>query len=300
MSRKMRTAIAGYFFQPISPYPLGLFRILFGFCVCATLLLPHADWLAWFGVRGWVSMETISKAESGFRLDLFSVIPHQDAWISGLYWVLLVASITLTLGFGARLSSIVVYLGLNSLNQRNPLILHGGDTFLRAAAFFLMFAPSGVALSLDNVLKRTFRRGAEPLPRMISPWAQRLIQYQLAIIYLASFWWKAKGASWWNGTALFYVINLREIRRFPLSGFFYESWVLHLGTWLTLCFEFGFPLLVWLKRFRTSCLIAGLLFHLCLEYALNIPMFQWDMLCAYVLFFDPDLLVSMFQSKTVS
>jgi hypothetical protein len=28
------------------------------------------------------------------------------------------------------------------------------------------------------------------------------------------------------------------------------------------------------------------LFHLSLEYALNIPMFQWDMLSAYVLFID--------------
>ena len=32
--------------------------------------------------------------------------------------------------------------------------------------------------------------------------------------------------------------------------------------------------------------MLGLAFHLGLEYALNIPMFQWDMLAAYVLFVD--------------
>jgi hypothetical protein len=35
-------------------------------------------------------------------------------------------------------------------------------------------------------------------------------------------------------------------------------------------------------------LLVGLLFHLCLEYSLNLPMFQWDMLSAYVLFIRPE------------
>jgi hypothetical protein len=33
-------------------------------------------------------------------------------------------------------------------------------------------------------------------------------------------------------------------------------------------------------------LILGLLFHLTLEYSINTPMFQWDVLSAYVLFID--------------
>ncbi|WP_263359950.1 HTTM domain-containing protein [Acidicapsa ligni] len=287
MNKRSPSILADFFFKPISPYPLGLFRILFGFCVGATLLFLHRDWLAWFGVEGWVSMETIGKAESGFRLDLFPLIPRDDRWVVGLYWLLLAASIALTLGLATRLSTVIVYLGLNSLNQRNPLILHGGDTLLRAVAFFLVFAPAGAALSLDSVLRRRHASGPGAKGRLYPPWAQRLIQFQLAIVYLAGFCWKLKGAAWRNGTALFYVVHLREIARFPLPAFILQSWALHLGTWLALCFELVFPLLVWFKPFRTPLLIAGLLFHLSLEYALNIPMFQWDMLCVYPLFFDP-------------
>jgi hypothetical protein len=237
MRHNLRAAFAEYFLKPVSPYPLGLFRIMFALCVCATLLLLHSDWIAWFGVRGWVSMQTIGKAESGFRLGLFAIIPHDDRWIALLFWLLVAASITLTSGLGTRLSSIIVYLGLNSLNQRNPLILHGGDTFLRAAGFFLMFAPAGAALSLDSMLRNRRRHTPYAPPPQISPWVQRLIQYQLAIIYLAGFWWKAKGVSWWNGTALYYVVHLGEIRRFPIPGSFYAAWVLHLGTWLAMAFE---------------------------------------------------------------
>ena len=52
-------------------------------------------------------------------------------------------------------------------------------------------------------------------------------------------------------------------------------------------FELVFPLLIWFKRFRVPLLTVGIIFHLTLEYALNIPMFQLDMLSAYVLFVDP-------------
>jgi hypothetical protein len=45
--------------------------------------------------------------------------------------------------------------------------------------------------------------------------------------------------------------------------------------------------LIWFKEVRYPMLILGLLFHLCLEYSLNIPMFQWDVLSAYILFVDP-------------
>jgi hypothetical protein len=157
---------------------------------------------------------------------------------------------------------------------------------LRSAGFFLMFASSGVVLSVDARLKRLRTGTGDESSPLISPWPQRLIQYQLAIVYLASFFWKAKGSTWWNGTALFYVLNLREIRRFPVPHFFYDVWMLRLESWFALAFELLFPLLVWFRKFRNPLLIAGLLFHLSLEYALNVPMFEWDILIAYVLFLD--------------
>jgi hypothetical protein len=45
--------------------------------------------------------------------------------------------------------------------------------------------------------------------------------------------------------------------------------------------------LIWFRPFRYPLLLLGLLFHLSLEYALNLPMFEWDILAAYVLFIEP-------------
>jgi len=62
---------------------------------------------------------------------------------------------------------------------------------------------------------------------------------------------------------------------------------LKLGSWYALVLEFCLGVLIWFRRFRYPLLLLGLLFHLSLEYAFNMPMFEWDILTAYVLFIDP-------------
>ena len=81
-----------------------------------------------------------------------------------------------------------------------------------------MFAPAGAALSLDRLIRiRLGKEGTEI--EFKSPWAQRMIQFQLAMVYFVGFWWKSMGVPWVSGTALYYVIHLEQIRRFPLPSF---------------------------------------------------------------------------------
>ncbi|HWF65957.1 MAG TPA: HTTM domain-containing protein [Acidobacteriaceae bacterium] len=275
-----------FFFAPQSPLPIALFRILYGLCVTATLLLLHGEWLDWYGVRAWVGLPTMQIVEPGVRLNLFTLMPQNDRWIAAFFWVFLAFAVLLTIGLWTRISSIAVFLCLTSIQQRNLYMLHSGDTFLRVAGFFLMFAPAGAALSLDRRIRiRRRREGVEIPPR--APWAQRMIQFELALLYLCSFLWKLKGHAWLDGTALYYVTHLHEVQRFPVPGWMHHPAVLKLGSWFTLALEFALGVLIWFRPFRYPLLCLGLLFHLCLEYALNIPMFQWDVLAAYVLFVDP-------------
>ena len=284
--RRVADAWNEFFFAPQVPTPISLFRILYGCCVIATLILLRPDWLTWFGVHSWETLATIRKIEPGTRLNLFTVIPQSDPWIDALFWVFLVSAISLTIGFLTRLNTAIVYLCLTSIHQRNLYINHGGDTFLRVAGFFLIFAPAGAAFSVDRLIRiRRGKEGAEIQPR--SPWAQRMIQFELSLIYLTSFWWKSMGDPWVNGTALYYVTHLEEIRRFPIPGWIQQPVILKLGSWFALALEFSLGVLIWVKEFRYPLLLAGLLFHLTLEYALNIPMFQWDIISAYILFVDP-------------
>jgi hypothetical protein len=96
-----------------------------------------------------------------------------------------------------------------------------------------------------------------------------------------------KGNTWPHGTALYYVLHLPSIARFPIPGWIQYPAILKMGSWLTLAFELCMGVLIWFRPFRYPLLLLGLLFHLSLEYALNLPMFEWDILAAYVLFVEP-------------
>lgn len=283
-----------FFFAPRSPIPISLFRVAYGCCVIGTLVLLHPDWLTWYGVHAWISLPTMHQLEPGPRLNLFSILPQSDGWILLLFWVFLGSAILLTLGFLTRVNSVLVFLCLASIQQRDLYILHGGDTFLRVAGFFLMFAPAGAAFSLDRWLR--IRRGketAEIQPR--SPWGQRMIQFELSLLYFAAFCSKLQGNAWLDGTALSYIYHVEELRRFPVPSWFLAPTILKFGSWLTLAVEFALGVLIWIRKLRYYILALGVLLHLSLEYSLNIPMFQWDVLAGYILFIDGEDFIRMWR-----
>lgn len=274
-----------FFFAEQSPIPIALFRIVYGVLVIATLLLLRPDWLAWFGPHAWMSLSTMHQLEPGTRINLFAIIPQSDAWIDAVFWIFLGSAALLTAGFLTRLNSVLVFICLTSIHQRNLYITHGGDTFLRVAGFFLIFAPAGAALSVDCLL-RVWRGKEGPNVRPRSPWAQRMIQFELSLLYFATFCWKLQGVSWLQGTALYYIFHLDELQRFPLSSWLLQPILLKLGTWFALVLEFSLGVLIWVRKLRYVLLALGLVFHLFLEYSTNVPLFQWDVLSAYILFVD--------------
>jgi hypothetical protein len=281
-----------FFFAKQSPVPIALFRIIYGGLVIATLVLLRPDWLAWYGTHAWISLQTMQAVEPGTRINLFTIIPQSDAWIAAFFWVFLSSAILLAVGFLTRINSVIVFICLTSIHERNLFITHGGDTFLRLAGFFLMFAPGGATLSLDRLLLiwRGKRKGGSERTALVEPqrpWAQRMIQIQLSLLYFAAFCTKVKGPAWFNGNALYYIYHLDSLRRFPVPAWFLSPTMLKVGGWSALALEFSLGVLIWVKDLRYILLALGLLFHLWLEYSLNIALFQWDVLSAYILFVDP-------------
>ena len=59
-------------------------------------------------------------------------------------------------------------------------------------------------------------------------------------------------------------------------------------TWYGLGIEFALGLFLWVKELRYWLLLGGVLLHVMLEYAMNVPLFQFILLSSYVLFIDPD------------
>jgi hypothetical protein len=92
------------------------------------------------------------------------------------------------------------------------------------------------------------------------------------------------------------VLHLHSIARFPVPQWLQSPTILKLGGWFTLALEFSLGVLIWFRRFRYPLLLLGLMFHLGIEYALNLPMFSWDVITGYILFVDPADLDSWWRS----
>jgi hypothetical protein len=284
--RDISRAWNGFFFEPISPLPIAMYRILLGLLVLANQLLLLPDVNAWFGPRGSLSFETARQVSGGTGLNLFNLLPHSSAVV----WLLFVAcclfAVTLALGLFTRISAIMVFLFVVTFDHRNPIILNGGDTFLRVATFFMIFTPADKALSLDRW--RRLKAGKEsPEIGLYPPWAMRMIQVQLTFLYLYAFVWKISGTMWLSGTAVYYTSRLQEFWRFPVPYIFEHIWTMRLWSWFTLLVEFALGTVVWIKELRYTVLLAGVLLHLGIDYSMNIPLFAFIMLSTYVTFVEP-------------
>lgn len=284
----LRSVVQGwneFFFKPQSPTPIALFRIFYGLLTIANLLMLRPEWLKWYGPHAFMSLATMHRAVLGPRIDFFELLPQSDFAINAFFWFFLLVAVCLTVGFMTRFSSVAVYLCLLSIHNRDPFILNGGDVLMRVTGFFLMFAPAGGAISVDRFL-RVWNGEEGPTVPLYSPWAQRLVQIQTAIVYFATFYWKTLGPTWMNGTAVYYALHLQE-RRLPMPGI-ENLFVLKLLTWGTLAIEFSLGTLVWFRELRYPILLAGLCLHMGIEYAMSIPLFEWIAISLYVTFIYPE------------
>lgn len=271
-----------FWFTPASPLPLAAFRILFGLLVLANGCLLAPDWLVWFGERGIISAEHARALGAvGPRLDVFPLLPSGDGWTFLVLGAYMAAAIGLTLGFFTRTSAAILLVCLVSMHTRNPLILNSADNLMRIAMFILIFSPAGAALSLDRWLGAP--RGE---PALVAPWTLRLLQLQLATVYLATALLKSTGETWIDGTALHYAMRVEEMARFPVPYLPDHLWAIQLGTWATLALEFALGTLVWVRPLRYPLLAGGLLLHAAIGWAMTIPLFGLLMVIMYVVFVD--------------
>lgn len=277
----IRAAWNRFFHEPIPATTLGLYRIFFGLMLLSYAALISADLLVWYGDKGVLPLASATKISGGAGFDLLRYLPNTDLTVLLFFGVFTIAALCVTLGFQTRIASIIAFLFLTSLHHRNTMLLHSGDFFLRIAAFWMMFADSGRAFSIDRLIRLARgKEGASPAP--IAPWPLRMIQIQLSMLYLGAFFWKIRGEMWLDGTAIYYTSRLAEFWRFPMPYVFEHLWTIKLATWGTLVVEFALGALLWIKDLRYWILLAGVLLHAGIDWTMNIPLFAPIMITAYI------------------
>ena len=281
----LRGAWAGwerFFFAPESTAPLAVLRIAFGLTVTAWTLTQLPVLFTFYGPDGLLPQ---APAIGPWQWGLLTTVNSVPA-LAVVFLAMLGAAVALTIGASPRVASVIVLLGLIAFERRNPYVLNSGDVLLRVMAVYLVFAPSGESLSWDRW--RRNRSTFWEFPRR-APWAMRMLQVQVSIIYLAAVWAKVQGDVWRNGTAVSYALRMLDQLRAPspevvaASGLVTE-WL----TFGTLLIELSVAILVWNRRLRPWVLGAGALLHLGIEVFIMVGFFSIGMWVLYLVFLSPD------------
>jgi hypothetical protein len=272
-------------FAERDPRLAGVLRIGYGVLLLINLVMWAPDLRLWFSESG---VMPLSAAREIINEHAPTVLGWSQAawWLWLCYGVLIASAVLLTVGWHTRIQAIIVLIALTSFQDRNYAIVDGEDTLFRLFAFYLAVCPAGWAFSLDA--RRRKQRGIA-LPPPI-PWGLRLFQIQMSVIYLSSAIEKSLGTDWTSGTALYYVSRLHDsFGKLPVPALLFETlWITKLLTWSVLVMEWALPVLLWVKRTRRVAIVVAIVFHLSIEYTMNLFLFHWLMILGLLSFAEFD------------
>jgi uncharacterized membrane protein YphA (DoxX/SURF4 family) len=275
-----------FFFEPISPITICFFRIPFGIVVFLSNLGRYPIRDLFYSDAGIIKYHTMDGYFPAHPFFYFRWLPDEPL-LTYFFIGLLIVNILFILGLFTRLSTILLFLGLMCLSNRNFFNDNAGDHLLRINLFYLMFSHCGDCFSLDRWLKR--RRGkAQAFVAFKPPWAQRMLQLQLSYLYIQTVDLKLHGNLWLNGTAMYYALHYVELKRFDFKFLFYTLLQIKLATYLTLLAEALSGTLIWVQRFRYPIIGAALLFHLGINLTMQFPIFQYVMMTSLLTFIYPE------------
>lgn len=280
-------AVERWWFGFTSPVEMGVFRMLIGFWALVNQIMVGLYFDSWFTQRGFVPIE-VNRAYQGDLPRINFLGGVTDPYVTlGVYILITLAALTTCIGLWSRVSAIVLALGIITLHHRNAAILHGGDLVLRMCAIYVALSPCGKAVSVDRLIA-LWKGKAPAIPELVSIWPQRLVQFQIGLVYFTTVWHKAFGTYWRDGTATWYPLHLNEFDRFWLPGFMEEGFFVPITTYGTLAVELALGTVVFFKAWRKWALIGGVGLHLFIEYAMNIPLFAFLMITSYLSFYEGD------------
>ncbi len=289
-----------WWFGSSSPAALCLLRVFLGACAILSLVITLFVFNDFFTPDGYMPGTMVQKwlqydsnivwKDTPFQFHLPFELPRLTLLFGDppasltltVYILTLVAAIFFTLGLWTRVAGFALVTGLLSLQTRTPLIIHSGDSLLRLSLMYMVLSPCGAVYSLDWL-----RRRDKPVSPMRVT-SQRLIQYQVAMVYLFTAWWKFFGTYWMDGTATWYPPQMHEFQRFWLPAFLDRQPFVGITTYATLAVEVLLGTLVFWKPARKWILISGLAMHAYIEYHYNIPMFAFIITSCYIVFYEGD------------
>lgn len=285
-----------FFHASVSPAALGLFRVLFAYCL-------------WREVRTTRARALDAIDDGLFSLPYTDLIPQLP---ESLYHLVhdLQYPLILLLGLGLlpRLCSGSLLFLQGWVFFADQLHFRNHPWFFLLVLLLLTFSPAGEAFSL-GAWWRGLREGrpwrerlfGAPRPRT----AQRLIQLQVCLVYFVAGLHKLHPA-YLSGEVLFDKVASELVR--DRSGEFFAAvapelpaalagafwpWVFMAAA--TVALELLLPIGLWFRGARRVMTVFGLGFHASIAFIMDIDVFSYAMMASYLLFSEPETVPRAFE-----
>ena len=192
---------------------LALFRIALGAVLLGDLIWRAQDVLVFytdFGVLPRAALLDKFSPPARFSIHMMS---GQLIFQAMLFFVAAALAVMLMAGIRTRLAAFASWFMLVSIQNRTPVILQGGDVYLRVFAFIAMFLPLGALYSVDSGLrepekeKPRFAHFSTPGVALI---AQVAMVYTFAVLLKTAPEWRR------DFSAVYYALQIQQIT-YPLG-----------------------------------------------------------------------------------
>ena len=208
-------------------------------------------------------------AVHGFSIHALSGSP---VFVGFLFLVAAVFAVMLILGYRTWVATVVSWVLLVSLHERNLLINNSGDHLLTLLLFWSLFLPLGARASVDAWASRS------RVPRMVASPASLALLLQIVCVYVFSALLKSHPVWREEGTAIYYALQLD---RYTTA---FGRWLANVSavheplTHATRYLELYGPFLAFIPIgfvfFRTLTVFAFIGFHIGLALSFNLIYFS--------------------------
>jgi len=286
--------------RPVASYGLSVARIGFGLCGIGFLASNWTTRYYSFGSGIPWSGERLLPVSDFPKIPLFSLfynISLNDGAFTTAYVGLGVLALLVVLGWRMKIVLPVYFVMWVSIAKVTDFLGDQGDNIYRIALIAFLFADLSAHWSLDARRRAKFQHlydqkswlwrswhGAKMAPAWLNNMAQNLvlvvITCQVSFIYVSGALYKAGGAPWSGGDAIYYPLEVARFGTWPdLSNLITSSsFVVAVLTYGALLTQLSFPFLLLNKWSRKFGIIAISGVHVGIGVLMGLPWFSLTMI----------------------
>ena len=305
-----------FWFTPRLPHTTCLLRILTGAMLLYGHIVLASELSNFLGDTAWINNTAAMQMHDGAFVE--SDMGRSYLWhisnpvLLGAHQALAIfITFAFMVGFLTRFTGPAAWFLQLMFIHRLTGMLFGLDQIVTYSVMYLMLAPCGSAFSVDAWLREKFKPKIESskklrwlfpeaTPSVAANIATRLLQLHLCVIYLFGGLAKARGDSWWDGTAVWYAIGNYEYQSIDMTWLASFPRIMSALSNATLFWGIFYCALIWPKRTRVIALAVAVAVHSGIALFLGMVTFGLMMLAANLIFVDPNWLLKLLGRESLA